>query len=95
MGKADKVIGSIINDQKPNYDLLANYAIGMDKFDDPKCKTCFLFPVCYGGCPQHRYTTSRAEQRHDICPYESVNIEAVLEMIYEDYRTLQQKKEKK
>lgn len=85
LGKADKVVGNIVEGKLTNYALLAHYAMDMDKFSDARCRDCFLFPVCAGSCPQHRYTTWRKEQQHDICPYESVNIDAVLEMIYEDY----------
>lgn len=92
LGKKDKVVGSIMDGKLTNYSLLAHYALDMDKFSDDKCKECFLFPVCSGGCPQHRYTTLNNEQQHDICPYESVNIDAVLEMIYEDYQVIKTKK---
>lgn len=91
LGKKDKVVGSIMDGKLTNYSLLAHYALDMDKFSDDKCKECFLFPVCSGGCPQHRYTTLNNEQKHDICPYESVNIDAVLEMIYEDYQLMKTK----
>lgn len=85
LGKTDKVVGNIVEGKLTNYSLLAHYALDMDKFADARCRDCFLFPVCAGSCPQHRYTTWCKEQQHDICPYEAVNIDAVLEMIYEDY----------
>lgn len=91
LGKPDKVVGNIIEGKLNNYELLAHYALDMDKFGDERCRTCFLFPVCSGSCPQHRYTTWKKEQKHDICPYEAVNIDSVLEMIYEDYLRCKQK----
>ncbi|MFR3329973.1 MAG: radical SAM protein [Odoribacter splanchnicus] len=85
IGKKDKIVGSVFDRKMVNYELLAHYAIDMDKFEDSKCKTCFLFPVCSGSCPAHRYNNLYKNQKHEICPYESVNIDSVLEMIYEDY----------
>lgn len=85
IGKKDKIIGSVHDRKIVNYELLAHYAIDMDKFEDSKCKTCFLFPVCSGSCPAHRYNNLYGNEKHEICPYESVNIDSVLEMIYEDY----------
>jgi len=86
IGKEDRVVGSLLQKRTTNYSLLADYAIAYDKYEDPRCKECFLFPVCEGGCPQHRYGNVHCGLHHEVCPYEIQHIDRVLEMIYEDYR---------
>lgn len=85
IGKTDRIIGSFIEKEKHNYSLLANYAVAYDKYEDPKCKECFLFPVCEGGCPGHRYNNKYCGHHHEVCPYELQHIDKILDMIYEDY----------
>ena len=87
IGKENRIVGSILTKKIMNYSLVANYAIAFDKYDDPKCKECFLFPICDGGCPGHRYNNVHCGHHHEVCPYELQNIDKILEMIYEDYIT--------
>lgn len=89
IGKKDKCIGSIFQNKPQNYKLLSYYTLSMDKFNDDKCKKCFLLPVCSGGCPVYRYDNIFTKEKyHSICPYESINIDAILEMMYEDHLIL-------
>lgn len=86
MGKSDKRVGSIFEPKKTtNHMVLAEYAIRMNKFEDTKCTECFLFPVCSGGCPFHKYENVYEGREHDICPYLLENIDLTLEWMYEHH----------
>lgn len=84
LGRKERMVASLMDDKSKNYLLLAHYAIDMDKMCDPRCEQCFLFPVCEGGCPQHRYTTAKGLQKHGTCSYQSTMLDSILEMIYSE-----------
>lgn len=51
LGVSKKVIGSIFEPSTiTNYSLLSDIMIKGDVISDSECKTCILFPSCYGGC---------------------------------------------
>lgn len=51
LGIQKKSIGSIFDSQTiTNYSLLSDMMIRGDAVLDTKCRTCVLFPSCYGGC---------------------------------------------
>lgn len=71
-----------------NHDLLCEYAINHNKFADPRCLECFMFPVCSGGCPNNRFNNQYMHSKFDICPYNLAHIDATLELMYERMFTL-------
>jgi len=51
LGVNDKIVGSIFDTHTiTNYTLLSDIMINGDVIFDNKCRTCVLFPSCYGGC---------------------------------------------
>lgn len=89
IGKKDKKVGTIFTPETPtNFDLITDYALAYDRFADPKCLACFLFPVCDGGCPESRYARQQGDKKRMVCPFRLEYIDDVLEMIYEDYLTI-------
>lgn len=51
LGDQKKIVGSIFESQTiTNYSLLSDMMINGDSVLDTKCRTCVLFPSCYGGC---------------------------------------------
>lgn len=56
IGKRERAIGTIFenSNEQFNTDLLSQYMVNSDMYDNPKCKKCFLFPACGGGCPYER-----------------------------------------
>lgn len=91
IGRKNLVIGNV-NDKKMigNHDLLCEYAINHNKFADPRCLECFMFPVCSGGCPNNRLNNQYMHSKFDICPYNLAHIDATLELMYERIFTLSQ-----
>lgn len=80
VGKPDKVVGSIMdnNSGKFNYNLLSQYMVNSDMYNNQKCKDCFLFPCCPGGC-----SYQRIEHGHEkACPYTLEEIKTYLELNY-------------
>ncbi len=55
VGKEHMVIGSV-HDEEPvgNKELVVNYCIGTDPFNDDVCMRCSVMPVCGGGCVNKR-----------------------------------------
>lgn len=66
VGKPEKVYGSITGGTT-NEELLLEYLMDADPFDDPKCRKCILLPVCSGGCPYDRIQTQKNGES-DTCP---------------------------
>ena len=66
VGKPEKVYGSITGGTT-NEELLLEYLMDADPFDDPKCRKCILLPVCSGGCPYDRIQAKKNGEG-DTCP---------------------------
>ncbi|QZE13633.1 radical SAM protein [Halosquirtibacter laminarini] len=62
LGVPEKKVGSIFGTQTiTNYSLLSDLAINGDVLLDSKCKSCILFPSCYGGCMDEK------QRNQDFC----------------------------
>jgi possible arylsulfatase regulator len=62
----DKIIGSIMDDDRRNYTTLMSYMNELNPFDD-KCKDCKIFPICDGGCGNLRYRNIHEGASFDYC----------------------------
>jgi len=60
------ILGQKIDAGRDNTTLL-KYLAAADPLDDPKCKSCFLFPVCGGGCPYQRIKNEYESTKIDTC----------------------------
>lgn len=89
IGRKNFVVGNIKNKKiVHNYDLISEYAVTYNKFNDSKCLNCFLLPVCEGGCPSNRYNYQIGNSNLEICPYNLENIDLSLELMYERVHAL-------
>lgn len=81
IGKQDKITGTIMenNNIKPNPTLISKYMVTGDMYENKKCRDCFFFPNCGGGCPYQRINYGQKK----ACPYTKKQIEAYLELQYE------------
>jgi uncharacterized protein len=66
--------GLIITNEK----ILNRYLYGSDPFEDSKCKNCFSFPICTGGCPHKRIENEFNNQLNDFCSNFNEDIESYL-----------------
>ncbi len=82
LGKEDRTIGHISSNDF-NQELLAEYMMGTDIFNDPKCKECVLFPVCDGGCNLFRYEHKLNGTEYNVCPIDVDDLPMLLELHYE------------
>lgn len=82
IGREDRITGTILEKDniKINYALLSRYIVGSNMYDDEKCKSCFLFPVCKGGCAYHRMRNVNTS----ICPIIPKDIGSYLELHYQN-----------
>lgn len=82
VGKPDRVVGSI-TDEKINLSLISEYIVGTDMFNDTKCLSCFLLPVCDGGCALFRLEYKLTGKKYNVCPIEHDEMVLLLDTVYE------------
>ena len=64
----DKIIGNIQNKEITNKSLFYAYQEATP-FEDEKCKNCFAFPICSGGCAWYRYKNMHEGKQFDFCTF--------------------------
>jgi len=79
VGKQEFVVGNIKGDYV-NTELLTKYLKSIDPFEDKKCKECFFFFVCGGGCPNQRLKNKFMGASFDTCTYFKSHLENFLEI---------------
>ncbi len=83
VGLREREVGTIFDGEPWNMKLLANYMVGTDAFDDPKCISCFLIPVCDGGCAELRMKNNSGNFNFDTCLEYKNRLPELLEIFYE------------
>jgi uncharacterized protein len=83
VGRSDKVIAKLDKSIKINHRLNLRYLTGADPLDDPKCRSCFHFPTCGGGCPYLRIENEYNNENFDNCGYIKDNMKQFLELHYQ------------
>lgn len=81
IGNKKQSLGSIKNPFWLKSDLLTNYLIDGNKFNDPQCLICSFFPICNGGCPKKRLQCSSECEKNELCCQYAVNKSALLKLI--------------
>lgn len=82
VGLKDRVIGNL-KDGVSNWLIVSEYMINSDKFADPKCLECKIFPICKGGCNRFRIEHKYHQEPYDVCPVSETGLNKYLEIIYE------------
>ncbi len=86
IGRKDKMVGNIKTPKNiTNFQPITDYAFTYDKFHNDKCLSCFILPMCDGGCPHNRYEQMKINPLRPVCPYKLENIDSLLELVYENY----------
>lgn len=68
LGDQERIVGNINDEQIwNNPGLLAKYAVGIDHYQDPKCRQCRYLPICHGGCPKRRLENKYHGYSNDCC----------------------------
>lgn len=83
VGDQQMVVGSIYADRAWNTNLLANYLMGTNPFDDPVCQSCFYLPICDGGCAHFRLLNAFYGGQFDTCVKFKDALPEFLEIHYE------------
>lgn len=72
VSKPDKVVGSIIDNNRRNYPLLMRYMHECGPIEE-ECKECAVFPICDGGCGYMRHRSKFEGGRFTYCsPYKDM-----------------------
>jgi len=82
LGDKMKVIGSISENKIPNKDVLYQYLVGPTMFEDEKCKSCEIFPICDGGCQWMRIQNLTKNKDFNLCSTRKNNMDKLLELHY-------------
>lgn len=82
VGKKERMIGRV-EDGKLNQALYSEYIVGTDMFNDEKCLSCRLLPVCDGGCPLYRLEKKLTGKDYDVCPIRMEDLPLLLDAAYE------------
>lgn len=83
IGIKDRSVGNVF-DGITNNALIAQYMIGSDKYSDPKCLECSLFPICDGGCNRHRLDNAHQSTQYSLCPFTE---EGISDYLYEHVKS--------
>lgn len=83
VGRDDRIIGNVGDKKLYNENLLANYMVNSNMYDDERCKQCFFLPVCGGGCPYRRLKSKKEGRDVDLCPDNKDNLKEYLEKHFE------------
>ncbi len=68
LGNKELIVGNIKDpDIWNNHELIAKYAVGIDHYNDPKCRKCSYLPICRGGCPIRRFENVYGGKHNDCC----------------------------
>ena len=87
VGRPEFEIGSVDSFLNWNMPLVAEGMIGASFLEDEKCKECFFFPICDGGCAKMRLLNNRDGKQRDVCTYFKNHIKTLLELYYESKQT--------
>ena len=90
VGIANRAVGDVFNGIT-KWDFVAAYSIGSDKFTDPKCRECNIFPNCDGGCNRFRTEQQLCGSTYNICQIDEKGMQQYLEIMYEQSLTKKQK----
>lgn len=83
VGNEKMVIGTIDSMLNWNMSLVAEGMTGSSWLDDEKCKACFFFPICDGGCARTRMISKQDGIKRDTCSYFKSHLKELLEIHYE------------
>lgn len=83
VGDPKMIVGSIYDEQSWNVNMIANYMMGTNPFDDPMCQECFYLPVCDGGCAHFRLLNNYYGGHFNTCAKFKHALPEFLEIYYE------------
>jgi uncharacterized protein len=85
IGIKERIIGYIDSNVLINKPILLKYLVDANKYEDPTCRDCILFPVCSGGCPYYRVEKSVTgiDNYPLLCSIGKESIKECLEIHYE------------
>lgn len=78
LGQQDKSIGDLVSGRL-SFMKLADSIFDNDAFEDPKCISCNVFPICGGGCP-----IKRKDERSDQCSFYKDYLAELLPYFYQN-----------
>lgn len=79
LGNEKKRLGNIKKLDDISIDLLAEYMVGADPFDEVECQKCILLPICGGGCPHSRIMNKFYGTTNNNCHFTKGHIEEFIE----------------
>ena len=82
VGLENRRIGDLRNGIK-NFDIVAQFMTGSDKFSDKKCLDCSFIPICEGSCNLYRVCFLEKGIPYEVCDIDKDCLVKLLEIYYE------------
>lgn len=82
VGLVSRRIGDLKNGIK-NFDIVAQFMTGSDKFSDKKCLDCSFIPICEGSCNLYRVCFLEKGIPYEVCDIDKDCLVKLLEIYYE------------
>jgi len=90
LGEKDEIVGYIDSFTNWNTSLIAQGIVEASYVENDKCKKCFCFPICNGGCPKYRILNKRDGGKRDYCSHFKSHAKELLEIHYEQTKKQRQ-----
>lgn len=81
----ERAIGDIYNGIN-DWAYVSEYTMNSDKFTDPKCLKCSIFPICDGGCNRFRIDNKLYGKPYDVCPVDEAGLIDYLNILYKQQK---------
>lgn len=82
VGLENRRVGDLRNGIK-NFDIVAQFMTGSDKFSDKKCLDCSFIPICEGSCNLYRVCFLEKGIPYEVCDIDKESLVKLLETYYE------------
>ena len=82
LGEKNMSIGNVIEENQFDLSLYSKFMLANDSLFDELCQSCFLYPSCFGGCPDLRIKNNIFGGNDSVCIPAKENIEKFLDIYY-------------
>lgn len=82
-GIKNRIVGCVDSEKGSNDNIVLDYLIRHNKYEDAKCLECDIFPVCSGGCTNERMSLSKnmhLQKENLLCDVRKKFLDEMLEL---------------
>ena len=91
LGKDDRIVGSIFDDEYSNDNLLNGYLLHGSHMNDSSCMECPIMPICDSNCANDRLDNLFNNANHELCSiYREHDYQLLKDKLVEIYNLIEQ-----